>query len=82
MGFLNNIGDAINDGLGLGVFNNGSGGDEFRVLKANYMDSETLEPNAFIESGNPVPGSFSLFNLRTRSGLFRGVSGTISGVQL
>ena len=63
MGFLNNVGDAINDGLGLGVFNNGSGGDEFDVLKSNYIDSETIDPRAFIENGGDgAPGSFSLFN--------------------
>jgi hypothetical protein len=63
MGLLNNIGDALTDGLGLNPFSGGATGDEFSVLKGHYLDSESAEdPQAFIEKKGGVPGSYSLFN--------------------
>jgi len=57
MGILQNIGDAFNGGLLSNEI-----GDEYSVIRTQYIESENDDPAAFVDKLGGVPGSYSLFN--------------------
>jgi hypothetical protein len=61
MGFLQNIGDAVTNALGNGLLKN-EVGNEYDVLKSQYISSEDDDPQAHVNKLGPVPGTYSLFN--------------------